>query len=160
MTDRWLRARVDAVFLPRTLIRVERLPRSDNGKLQRQALDRVYAEWKAGSATRTGGFTFIVPADHPALPGHFPGRAIVPGVLLLDEALRGIGRALGASPAAAPKSLQQVKFAAPLLPEETAQVTFERDGQRLRFSVTTQRGGSAVLLASGSVVLAGGEPKP
>lgn len=30
---------------------------------------------------------FVVPADHPCLPGHFPGHALVPGVLLLEEAL-------------------------------------------------------------------------
>jgi 3-hydroxymyristoyl/3-hydroxydecanoyl-(acyl carrier protein) dehydratase len=28
--------------------------------------------------------------DHPALPGHFPQHPIVPGVLLLDEALYAI----------------------------------------------------------------------
>ncbi len=26
-----------------------------------------------------------IPADHPSLPGHFPGRPIVPAVVILDE---------------------------------------------------------------------------
>ena len=52
-TERWLRSRIDPVFLPRTVIRVDRMPRSENGKLRRQALDQLYATWRA--ATRDGG---------------------------------------------------------------------------------------------------------
>jgi 3-hydroxymyristoyl/3-hydroxydecanoyl-(acyl carrier protein) dehydratase len=37
------------------------------------------------------------PADHPAFAGHFPGHPIVPGVLLLDEALAAIAAQLGVS---------------------------------------------------------------
>ncbi|MGI8738538.1 MAG: hydroxymyristoyl-ACP dehydratase [Gammaproteobacteria bacterium] len=27
----------------------------------------------------------VIDADHPSLPGHFPGAPIVPGVVILDE---------------------------------------------------------------------------
>jgi 3-hydroxyacyl-[acyl-carrier-protein] dehydratase len=34
-----------------------------------------------------------IASDHPALAGHFPGEPIVPGALLLDEALHAIDAA-------------------------------------------------------------------
>ncbi|HSV81061.1 MAG TPA: beta-hydroxyacyl-ACP dehydratase, partial [Ramlibacter sp.] len=40
----WLRERMDPVFLPRTFIHVDRLPRVDTGKLPRAALDLLYAQ--------------------------------------------------------------------------------------------------------------------
>jgi len=53
-TRRWLRARLDPVFLPRAFIRIERLPRGENGKLRRQMLDLVYADWQAAVPPRHG----------------------------------------------------------------------------------------------------------
>jgi acyl-coenzyme A synthetase/AMP-(fatty) acid ligase len=53
-TRRWLLARLDAVFLPRAFIRVERLPRGENGKVRRQMLDRVFAEWQSAVPPRLG----------------------------------------------------------------------------------------------------------
>jgi acyl-coenzyme A synthetase/AMP-(fatty) acid ligase len=44
--ERWLRTRLDPVFVPRTIVRVDRLPRGDNGKLPRQALDQLHAQWR------------------------------------------------------------------------------------------------------------------
>jgi 3-hydroxymyristoyl/3-hydroxydecanoyl-(acyl carrier protein) dehydratase len=40
------------------------------------------------NSTDGGAIAFDVPADHPAFAGHFPGAPVLPGALLLDEALR------------------------------------------------------------------------
>lgn len=65
---------------------------------------------------------FVVAGDHPALPGHFPGRPVVPGVVLLDRVLDAVEAAHG--PLGALR-LPQVKFLRPLLPGEQAQVVIE-----------------------------------
>jgi 3-hydroxymyristoyl/3-hydroxydecanoyl-(acyl carrier protein) dehydratase len=92
-----------------------------------------------------GATCFRVSRDHPSLPGHFPGRPVVPGVVILDHVLAAIERAHGPL---ATMRLPQVKFVQPLLPGETAEIALEPlDGPRWRFRVL--RG--AVVLASGEV---------
>lgn len=103
---------------------------------------------------------FAVPHDHPCLPGHFPGRPIVPGVVVMDRVLDAIDAARAASGLAPLGALRlpQVKFVQPLLPGEFARVEVDpvpaADGgaepARWRFRVL--RGD--VLLASGDVVAA------
>ena len=41
----WLRDRIDPAFVPRTVIRVEKLPRNEVGKVPKAALESIYAEW-------------------------------------------------------------------------------------------------------------------
>lgn len=151
-TDRWLRERVDPVFLPRTLIHVERLPRSDNGKLPRQALDQVFERWRAAARqpAAPASFQFVVSAQAPSLAGHFPDRPIVPGVLLLDHVLAHLAATTGRPVT----RLKQVKFAASLLPGEITQVEFAASGQDVTFTVRALRDGRPMLLSSGSVRLA------
>lgn len=48
----WLRERIDPAFVPRALIGVDRLPRSEVGKVRRAALDSIYADWLAGQNER------------------------------------------------------------------------------------------------------------
>lgn len=88
---------------------------------------------------------FIIPADHPSLAGHFPGRPIVPGVLLLDRVVEAIEAAQGALP---PLRLPQVKFLKPLLPGQLASVQLQGQAPRWRFRVLC----GDELLASGEIV--------
>ena len=48
------------------------------------------------SVTQSLRFTISIPADHPSLPGHFPGRPVVPGALILAEVIHAASQALGA----------------------------------------------------------------
>lgn len=91
--------------------------------------------------------TMRVSADHPSLPGHFPGRPIVPGVVLLDLALAEAQRVFGPLRAT---GLPQAKFLAPLLPEQDATLELARDGAQLRFA--WRRDGQ--LLAQGAFTVA------
>jgi 3-hydroxymyristoyl/3-hydroxydecanoyl-(acyl carrier protein) dehydratase len=74
---------------------------------------------------------FHIDADHPALPGHFPGRPVVPGVVLLDRLAAAIERETGARIA----GLAQVKFTAPLLPGEEAELRTEEKDKRIHFHI-------------------------
>lgn len=70
-----------------------------------------------GSPVTPAEFTWTVPIDHPAFPGHFPGRPIVPGVVLLDQAIlyaqQVAGRAVDAW------QIGNAKFLSPVGPGET-----------------------------------------
>lgn len=96
--------------------------------------------------------SFVIPADHPCLPGHFPGRPLVPGVVLLDRVLDAVQAAYPQPPSAAWR-LPQVKFLQPLRPGERAAVDLQplasvADAPRWRFRIL--RG--AEVLASGEIV--------
>ena len=83
-------------------------------------------------------------ALHPALPGHFPGNPIVPGVVLLDHVCRVLAQEHGV----AVKALPAVKFHAPLRPAESFTTELAPAGTgRFRFRV--MRGDT--LIAAGTI---------
>lgn len=57
---------------------------------------------------------WTVPPDHPAFAGHFPGRPILPGMILLDMALQSITAATGMAPDRC--EISSVKFLSPAAP--------------------------------------------
>ncbi len=86
-----------------------------------------------------------IAATHPALPGHFPGHPIVPGVVLLDRIAAAIERSHGTRLA----KIAAVKFLAPLKPEEDAELRVTRDGTRVSFRI--DRGASPILRGEGEL---------
>ncbi|MGA9341270.1 MAG: hydroxymyristoyl-ACP dehydratase [Rhodanobacteraceae bacterium] len=82
-----------------------------------------------------------IDASHPSLPGHFPGRPVVPGVVLLDAIAATIERAGHGYFA----RIGTVKFLAPLGPGEAAALHVAIVDQRVRFHID----------ASGRTILAG-----
>ncbi|HET6913711.1 MAG TPA: hydroxymyristoyl-ACP dehydratase [Rhodanobacteraceae bacterium] len=69
-------------------------------------------------------------ADHPALPGHFPGNPVVPGVVLLRHVADALTQWRGHAMARF-----EVKFLSPLLPEQDAMIELREDASRVRFAI-------------------------
>ncbi len=87
-----------------------------------------------------------VPADHPALAGHFPGTPILPGVLLLDAVVR-----LAPNARAGVSQITAAKFFSPALPGEHLVVSYVRTADAgLRWVIAC----GARQVASGMLVLA------
>lgn len=69
-------------------------------------------------------FDWVVPVDHPAFAGHFPGQPIVPGVVLLDQAILFAERLLERPMTA--WQIGNAKFFSPVAPGETLVFALER----------------------------------
>ena len=130
-----LARRVDAAFLPRPLVLVDALPRNATGKLPHAALcdvlTRARERMEAGAGARTLTRQAVFAHDHPALPGHFPGHPIVPGVLLLasvEDMLRAAGLRVTACATA--------KFLVPVLPDQVLDIRADVDERAdVRFEI-------------------------
>lgn len=81
-----------------------------------------------------GTAQITIDAAHPALAGHFPGRPIVPGVVLLDHVVRAIEAAHACVFDA--WALDAAKFVAPVGPGAPLTITWARDARgAIRFEI-------------------------
>lgn len=87
---------------------------------------------------------FSIAADHPCLPGHFPGAPIVPGVLLLDWIAALV---LREHPGFRLAAVAQARFLRPVLPGQVVEVAAAPGAaHRVSFSATIE--GSVVVRGS------------
>ena len=66
------------------------------------------------------------PPDHAAAQGHFPGNPVIPGALVLSEALRAIETSLGKN--LCPYQIRSAKFIRPVRPGERVSIDFSGCG--------------------------------
>ena len=99
------------------------------------------------SIVETCSTQLCIPADHPALAGHFPGHPIVPGVVLLSAALDCAQLQFGNDVQI--DGIDQAKFITPLLPNQEARLTLLRHPKRLQFTIEY----GPTLIAQGSFAL-------
>jgi 3-hydroxyacyl-[acyl-carrier-protein] dehydratase len=88
-----------------------------------------------------------VPVDHPSFAGHFPGRPILPGVLLLAEVMEAL-RELGDDTATDACEIASAKFLSPVAPGDELTITLQVSNTGWRFDVHV----GATRAATGSVV--------
>lgn len=89
-----------------------------------------------------------IAADHPAFAGHFPSMPIVPGVVLLDEALHAIARLSGERVDQC--TIRAVKFKSVARPGQSLTLQFERMlANDMRFEIHS----SGQMIANGILTL-------
>ncbi len=87
-----------------------------------------------------------VARDHPAYEGHFPGNPILPGVVILAEALASIAQSTGVP--VEQWEVASTKFLEPVTPGTPLTLTHERmDHGGIRFEVRSDAG----VVASGAL---------
>ena len=88
--------------------------------------------------------TLCVQADDPSVAGHFPGKPLVPAVVILDAVL---SEARRQRPGLTATCIQHAKFPRPMQPGASVELHLECRDTRLHFAVSA----NGVTHASGTV---------
>jgi len=146
-----LRQRLDSVFLPRPLVLVDALPRDRTGKLSQETVRELAARHGLAAAGADGAAGWRqVPHAHPALPHHFPGDPIVPGVWLLSLVEREARQRFGAAVRVC--GVPVARFRRILRPGEPYRIELTRVApDRLEFTVDSRQ----ARIADGTLIVQG-----
>ena len=116
-------------------------------------IEKVMAREAGVSAVCTKFF----PASEPFFEGHFPGRPLVPGVILAEAAAQTAGIAAGEAQGGKSyhlSAIKQMKFVRPVPPDSLVEFTATKSGGMgglLQFQVSARVAGETV--AEGVIIL-------
>ena len=152
-----IRRQFDAVFVPRMIRVVPRIPRTDRGKIDREALRELFGIATTGDATTSeipvqqvgpGRYTAVIPPNLVFFRGHFDAFTILPGAVIVERLVWPIVKA--ERPELELRGIRRLRFRRPVMPEQRLSITIGGDQGRLTFEVTC----ADAVVASGQLLVA------
>jgi len=147
-----IRAQFDAVFVPKIVRAVDRIPRTDRGKVDTAALRALLGLDETTAhipfeRTAEGQFAARIPRDLVFVRGHFEAQPIVPGAVLVERLVWPIARRELAVRHL--RGVHRVRFNKPVVPEQQLTVSVKRQTDRVAFEIKSD----ATLVASGHLLV-------
>jgi len=137
-----IREQFDAVFVPRIIKIVPRIPRTERGKLDATTLRALLGIATAAPTfeiplRRIGPKHYLaeIPPNLVFFHGHFDEFPILPGAVLVERVIWPVVKA-ELPEVRALRGIRRLRFRRPVMPDQQLDVTLDRSNNRLTFSVT------------------------
>lgn len=150
-----IRRQFDAVFVPKIVKCVTRIPRTERGKLDGEAL-RALLGLDRGAATdrvpvrrvAAGHYTAYIPPDLVFFRGHFESLAVLPGAVLVERVVWPIVQ-LEWPAIRTLRGIRRLRFRRPVYPDQQLSVTARHAPGRVTFEVVC----ASSVVASGQLLV-------
>jgi acyl-CoA synthetase (AMP-forming)/AMP-acid ligase II/3-hydroxymyristoyl/3-hydroxydecanoyl-(acyl carrier protein) dehydratase len=149
-----IRREFDAVFVPKVLKRVPRIPRTERGKLDGDALRALLGLADATTdrvalrRVAPGHYAAYIPANLVFFRGHFDALAVLPGAVLVERIVWPAVQ-LEFPALRALRGIRRLRFRRPVYPDQQLAVALSRSAGRVGFEVSC----AAAPVASGQLVV-------
>jgi len=152
-----IRAQFDAVFVPRIVRVVARIPRTERGKLDARALRELLGLDHAAAShviplrlVGPGRYLAEISPDLVFFRGHFDALAILPGAVLVERVVWPAARATVPAIRAL-RGIRRLRFRRPVFPDQQLAIAIDPDPDhhRVAFEVSC----AAAMVASGQLLV-------
>jgi acyl-CoA synthetase (AMP-forming)/AMP-acid ligase II len=150
-----IRRQFDAVFVPRIIKIVPRIPRTERGKLDAEALREILGLHTVSTTTEVplrrvapGRYLADVSHDLVFFHGHFDAIAILPGAVLVERVVWPTVKAEFPDIRAL-RGIRRLRFRRPVFPDQQLAITVKREPGRLTFEVSC----AAAVVATGQLLV-------